>query len=81
MKKYILLLLGFIVYTLSFAQEQPKEEFIQSGKIFGHANFRYESNISNNIHSFEFERIRLGYEYKFSKNFTSKLAIEAKQGN
>jgi hypothetical protein len=68
----------FMAVTISALAEE--NDFKASGSLYGHANFRFESDITNKNSYFDFERVRLGYKYKFSPNLSAKVALEGKQG-
>jgi hypothetical protein len=79
MKRSILLFLfitGFIV--TGFSQNSKNEEFKPDGKplalIF--SNFNTKISDGNSISQFQIKRAYLGYEYKFSKNWSGKLVFD-----
>lgn len=76
MKKISLLLIAILFTSLmGFSQT---EEFKPSGKPFMKIFTNYHSTFSdgNSFSAFEVDRVYLGYEYAFSKNFSAKANFD-----
>jgi len=73
MKKIILTVLSVATLSLSLlAQEAPKGKV--TGKIF--SNYHFQLNQSNANQGFELQRAYLGYSYKISDLFSTKVVLD-----
>ncbi|MCW0484818.1 porin [Gaoshiqia sediminis] len=77
MKRISVLTLVMLCMTL-LGQSQTTEEFKPGGKPFMTIFSNYHTKVSdgNSASAFELTRLYLGYDYKFSKNFSAKATID-----
>ena len=80
MRETLFLLFAAGAMTLSFsAGAQQTEEFKPSGKLFGllFADFHNTSTGGENVNVFQVTRSYFGYDYGFSKTFSSRIMFDA----
>lgn len=78
MKKTLCLLTLITVFSSSFLSAQTNEEFKPGGKIFGllFSNFHTTFSDRSNTSAFEVTRSYLGFDYAFSKTFSSRILYD-----
>jgi hypothetical protein len=91
MKNVLPILFLLLFASISFSQEKIENEFKPSGKVWGHVfgDYFYKaggdtvaigkglySNYPKDFNAFEFRRIRIGYDYKISRNFETRVSLE-----
>jgi hypothetical protein len=77
---FLFVSVAFIITIVGRAQEETKEEFKPSGKVFAKVFFNYHRDMTEGTtqkNTFELQRAYLGYKYNFSKDISFKLTIDA----
>jgi len=84
MKKSISIILLAVVFNTTniIAQDEAKEEFTPSGAPIVKIYSNYHYNFTKEEHGFQITRAYLGYKYKLSEEFSTKLILDvADPGN
>jgi hypothetical protein len=80
MKRTNLILIISLFFSAFAVGQETGEEFMPSGKVFGKVFFNYNYNMSEDAeqrNTFALQRTYFGYKYKFSKDISFKLTLDA----